>query len=323
MTELMSSELLDDSEIPKVSVIVTCFNRESHVALTLASVQAADPTGISEIVVVDDCSTDGSVAAIEPSLRPQDRLVLHDVNRGQNAAINTAMHHVRAPIIAFCDSDDLYTPGFLTQTLAALEDDRLAFVYTRVVNGPAWNLSGCGEFAAVLEQGFLANLGALVVRTDAFRSIGVLGEREVAMDMCQDDRICFELARRYCFDVVPEPLYALKGSDNSVTKNQPALVEGWDRLFEDYGPDIRRLCRPATLARHRVQNLKRAADQDDKRDFVRLLGRYLWETRLARRPLIEVKTLVRGATAVAAIHARSWVAVRVRRLAVRGGRSTG
>jgi hypothetical protein len=72
-----------------------------------------------------------------------------------------------------------------------------------------------------------------------------------------------------------------------------------------------------------VQNLKRAADQDDKRDFVRLLGRYLWETRLARRPLIEVKALVRGATAIAVIHVWSWVAVRVRRLAVGGGRSTG
>jgi glycosyltransferase involved in cell wall biosynthesis len=294
-----------------VSVIVTCFNRERHVAKTIESIKRADFINRTEIVVVDDCSTDASVSAILGVLRPQDRLIVHEVNRGQNAAINTALQHVQGSIVAFCDSDDLYEPAFLNRTIDALQDDSLAFVYTRVVRGPTWSVAGCDKFAAVLEQGFLANLGSLVVRTAALRSIGRLGERTVPLDMCQDDRICFELSRRYCFGVVPEPLYRLQGSSDSVTKNWPAVVGGWDQLFSDYRSDIYRLCRPGTLARHRSENLRRAVLLPDKRVFMRMLWGAIRETRTARRPLVELVVLGLGATLTAGLHLRSWVASRV------------
>jgi glycosyltransferase involved in cell wall biosynthesis len=299
------------SEDILVSVIVTCFNREHHVAKTIESIKRSDSVDRTEIVVVDDCSTDASVPAILGALRPQDRLIVHEINRGQNAAINTALQHVQGSIVAFCDSDDLYEPAFLNRTIEALHDQSLQFVYTRVVRGPTWSLAGCDKFAAVLEQGFLANLGSLVVRTAALRSIGRLGERTVPLDMCQDDRICFELSRRYCFDVVPEPLYHLQGSSNSVTRNWPAVVEGWNQLFSDYRSDIYRLCRPGTLARHRSDNLRRAVILPDKRVFMRMLWSAIRETRMARRPLVELFVLGLGATRTAGLHLRSWVASRV------------
>ena len=311
----MPETLIDDQASldggPLVSVIVTCFNREHHVAASIGSIVAADPAGITEIIVVDDCSSDASVEAIQSALRPSDRLVVHEMNRGQNAAINTAMEHVRGDIVAFCDSDDLYEPSFLEKAVRALDDRSLDFVYTRVVGGPKWDLAGCDQFPAVLEQGFLANLGSLVVRAAAFRSIGRLGERDVPLDMCQDDRICFELARRYCFDVLAEPLYHLQGSTNSVTKHQAAVVEGWDRLFSDYRTEIQALCRPGTLARHRAVNLERAALLPDRRIVARLFWQAARECFTARRPARELLILVPGAVRIALRHLRSWVSSRI------------
>ena len=311
----MPETLMPDTELPDarpiVSVIVTCFHREHHVAKSIASVIAADPNGLSEIIVVDDCSSDASVEVIRGTLRPGDCLIVHEVNRGQNAAINTAMEHVRGEILAFCDSDDLYEPMFLKRAVEALDDRSLDFVYTRVIGGPRWHLAGCARFPAVLEQGFLANLGSLVVRTAAFRSIGRLGEREVPLDMCQDDRICFELARRYCFDVLAEPLYHLQGSANSVTRHQAALVEGWDRLFSDYRTDIQALCHPGTLARHRVVNLERAALLPDRRVFIRMFWQAVREAFGARQPSVELLILVPRAARTALRHLRSWVSSRI------------
>lgn len=305
---------------PYVTVIVTCFNRASHVGATIESIKAADPDSRSEIIVVDDCSTDGSVPVIRDALRARDSLIVHEVNSGQNAAINTAMRSARGSIIAFCDSDDLYEPTFLEKTMASLEDQSLGFVYTQVVKGPDWNLSGCDRYAAALEQGFVANLGSLVVRAEAFNSIGPLGEREVPLDMCQDDRICFELARRYCFEVIREPLYHLQGSSNSVTKNDAAVVFGWGRLFDDYRGDIYLHCRPGTLARHRVTNLARAAMLPAKKHFALLWAGGAREALRAPWPPIEIVILLGGGGRVAARHVWSWIVFHVRKLF--GARST-
>lgn len=314
MPGALTHETLMSNKVPLVSVIVTCFNREHHVAKTIESVIAADAHQRVEIIVVDDSSGDSSVEVIRQALRPSDRLVVHEVNRGQNAAINTAMEYVRSEFVAFCDSDDLYGPLFLERSLQALDDRSLDFVYSRVVGGPDWDLAGCDRFPAVLEQGYLANLGALLVRTAAFRSIGRLGEREVPLDMCQDDRICFELARRYCFGVVAEPLYHLKGSANSVTKQQAAVVEGWDRLFEDYRVDIHRLCRPGTLARHRVANLERAAQLPGWGPYLRLLRSALVEAVCSKKPQVELLVIVPASIRILGVHVKSWASSRARRL---------
>jgi glycosyltransferase involved in cell wall biosynthesis len=94
--------------MPRVSVVIPCYNAERWLAQTIASVRAQRFDGI-EIVCVDDGSRDGTAALLERLAGPDLRLVRQE-NRGQSAAANLGQRHARADYIQFLDADDLLHP---------------------------------------------------------------------------------------------------------------------------------------------------------------------------------------------------------------------
>jgi glycosyltransferase involved in cell wall biosynthesis len=287
----------DYPQLPLVSVLVTCFNRRDRIARAISSAQRQTYPRV-EVVVADDASTDGSADLARSLLRPEDQLVVREVNGGQNAALNSALALATGDIIAFCDSDDELLPAFVERTVAPLLDDAsLGFAYCRLVRGPAWHIEGCDQLGTALEQGHLSALGTLVVRRSALEPLLPLPERLVPGDMCQDDRISFELSRRDCFAHVPEELYRIIGAPDSVTKNDTAQIVGWDRLFTDYRDDVRELCPVGTLARHRVTNVERAVGAGDNVLALRLTLHYLAEAATGPRRARESSVLFRGSLA--------------------------
>lgn len=300
-------------DCPLVSVLVTNFNRRDLIARAIGSVHAQTYPRV-ELVVADDASTDGSLEVIRPLLRPHDRLVIRQKNGGQNAALNAALEVATGDVVAFCDSDDELLPTFVERTVGAiLADLSLGFAYCRLVHGPAWSIEGCDRLGDALTQGHLSALGTLVVRRSALEALLPLPERLVPGDMCQDDRISFELAREHCFTHVPEELYRIVGAPDSVTKNQKAQIVGWDCLFTDYRQDVRRLCAPGTLARHRATNVERAVAAAQHRIALRLSLRYLVEALTGPKRVQESTVL---ATEIAGrLHrlVRAWVLRRLGR----------
>lgn len=89
-----------------VSVIVPCFNNASLLAKCVASVQRGTPP--NQIIIVDDCSTDGSLAVALELARRHDNIhvVARPVNGGAAAARFSALGSVRNSWIAFVDADD-------------------------------------------------------------------------------------------------------------------------------------------------------------------------------------------------------------------------
>jgi glycosyltransferase involved in cell wall biosynthesis len=92
-----------------VCVVIPAFNRPVMVRRALASV-AAQTAAPSEVIVVDDCSTDatGDVAAELGA-----RVLRHEVNRGEGAARNTGLEQATQPWVALLDSDDEWLPDHL------------------------------------------------------------------------------------------------------------------------------------------------------------------------------------------------------------------
>ncbi len=106
---------------PLVSVVIPVYNRESVVVRAIQSVLDQTHSTI-EVLVVDDASSDGTVAAVEALNDPRVRLFRHETNLYAAAARNTAMKEARGQWIAFLDSDDTWHPTKLARQLKVLQE---------------------------------------------------------------------------------------------------------------------------------------------------------------------------------------------------------
>ena len=119
---------------PLVSILVPLFNEEEFIGELLARVVAAPlPPGYGrEVIVVDDGSTDGSVAAVLhtaarfPNLI---RLIRMDRNKGKGAALRRAVVDAQGEFCIFQDADLEYNPNEYSQLLQPLVDGVADVVY--------------------------------------------------------------------------------------------------------------------------------------------------------------------------------------------------
>ncbi len=140
---------------PRISVVIPVFNEAATIAEILFRVQAVDLD--KEIVIVDDCSTDGTrdllrmiedcagrtpgVAKIASSGREfradNIRVFYQDRNRGKGAALRCGFREARGEAIIIQDADLEYDPAEYAQLLVPIETGRADVVYgSRFLGGP-------------------------------------------------------------------------------------------------------------------------------------------------------------------------------------------
>ncbi|MCD1268176.1 glycosyltransferase [Microbacterium sp. MEC084] len=105
-----------------VSVVIPCFQYERYLEQAVRS--ALDQGGVDvEVIVVDDASTDGSLA-LARRLEEQDprvRVVANDVNSGPVATFNRGLELAGGEFLVRLDADDLLTPGALLRAVAVMQ----------------------------------------------------------------------------------------------------------------------------------------------------------------------------------------------------------
>lgn len=110
--------MVSDMNVPLVSVIMPCYNNANYVAAALESVLSQDYPNF-EVIVVDDGSTDNSVAVLETF---NDKItVVKQANQGPAAARNNGLKMAKGKYVAFNDSDDFWLPGKLSAQVSYLE----------------------------------------------------------------------------------------------------------------------------------------------------------------------------------------------------------
>lgn len=108
---------------PLVSIGITCFNAQATIGRALESALEQDWPN-TEIVVVDDCSSDDSVSVVRSYMARHDniRLVRHEENLGCPVSRNSILEHARGDYIAFFDDDDWSYPSRLTKQHARIQE---------------------------------------------------------------------------------------------------------------------------------------------------------------------------------------------------------
>ena len=101
-----------------LSVIIPAHQAEKYIAQAVASVQAQNWAGQTEIIVIDDGSADNTAAAAE-ALGLQ---VIRKVQGGAASARNAGLRVAAGALILLLDADDVLTEGALDAMYAAMQD---------------------------------------------------------------------------------------------------------------------------------------------------------------------------------------------------------
>ena len=80
----------------KLSIVIPCYNETKTIRAIVDRVRAA-PIAEKEIIIVDDCSTDGTREILRGEIAPLvAKIIYHEVNQGKGAALRTGIAAPRA-----------------------------------------------------------------------------------------------------------------------------------------------------------------------------------------------------------------------------------
>ncbi|NRA00251.1 MAG: glycosyltransferase family 2 protein [Myxococcales bacterium] len=124
--------------MPTVSIVIPCYNeRETVEELIRAVLESTVPD--KEIIVVDDCSTDGTRDVLREKVEPQiQQLIFHERNQGKGAALRTGFDAATGDIVIIQDADLEYDPRDYAKLLAPILEGKADVVFgSRFAGGDA------------------------------------------------------------------------------------------------------------------------------------------------------------------------------------------
>jgi glycosyltransferase involved in cell wall biosynthesis len=246
----------------KVTIIIPTYNRRDWIGECLDSV-LGQTYGNIETIVVDDCSTDGTVEWLR-SEEKYSKVVVHqqEKNGGASIARNTAIGMANGKLIVFIDSDDILLPGHIETAVRYFEkhddlglfccDSRMIDAEGReLFGGKTWHQSLAEAKGYDIKTGF-RSLKDVFSYSNCFP--GFTLRREVFAELGGFDQSIFPAddydlalrvaASRFKVFYLHEPLCLRRehdgqcsGIENAV-KTQVKLIEALERVAMDI-PDVK------------------------------------------------------------------------------------
>lgn len=270
----------------RVSVVIPCFNSLEFLPETLDSVLDQDLpaslVGNYEVVLVDDGGSDNLAEWASSRGEPNVRVVRQE-NAGVSAARNLGIESARGDLIAFCDSDDLWTPRTARNLAACFESStavaaEIGFAYgwydvidsDGAPNGRVVRSDASGEVWDYLVTRNPISASGVMVRRQAFEDVGMFAvNRDRFRIDVEDWEMWIRLASKWKVGLVPEVVTRHRRHDSNSSSDVDSLEAAYknllDVVFADVAPQ-RAALRP--LASARIQMIlawQSLNDQEDPR----------------------------------------------------------
>jgi glycosyltransferase involved in cell wall biosynthesis len=199
---------------PEISVIIPTYNRCAMLREALASALAQRDASF-EVIVVDDGSTDGTwhdLARYERAAQGENPRAVRTGRRGPAAARNRGIAMARGALIAFLDSDDLWTPEKLARQSRFMRNNPdCAISQTgetwlrdgRRVNPARRHRKRPGDIFADSLRTCLISPSAAILRRDLLDEVGGFDEDMAA---CEDYDLWLRILARHEAGLLDEPL---------------------------------------------------------------------------------------------------------------------
>ena len=245
---------------PLISVVIPAYNAAPHLQETLATVQGQTLTAW-ELLVIDDGSTDATAAIAAAAAHQDPRIrLISVVNGGVSCARNIGVAASRAPLVAFLDADDRWSPQALASHRQHFQrDPGLGVSFARVeLLRPDGQPTGkvCRTplspltARALLAENLTITTSNWVVRRDLFDRIGgFLND----LNHCED--LEWLLRLRCCTDwriqAVDQVLTYYRTSAGGLSSQLRKMEEGWHRMADRvarHSPELVRREGPHALA---------------------------------------------------------------------------
>jgi glycosyltransferase involved in cell wall biosynthesis len=122
----------------KLSIVIPCYNEAKTIRQIVERVRAA-PVPDKEIIVVDDCSDDGTLEVLRQEVAPLvNRIIYHEANRGKGAALRTGFAVATGDIVLVQDADLEYDPQEYPRLIKPIVDGQADVVFgSRFMGGDA------------------------------------------------------------------------------------------------------------------------------------------------------------------------------------------